>query len=166
MIVTLISTLVVLVSYFLILLSVVAFIQDKRFYKSAPKEVYDAISDERKGSKREHIIGWILFIFSVLSLIASFVVSGIDGVINDIGYLFFFLRFIFMLYIMEIYDIFFFDYFLLCHSSFFPHFCKEVKDIVGPHLFGFNKKTHIIHFIVYIPLSCILALIFFLFSTI
>lgn len=32
--------------------------------------------------------------------------------------------------------------------------CPEVKDVVGPHLFGYNKKTHIMHFIIYPDLCC------------
>ncbi len=38
-----------------------------------------------------------------------------------------------MLCCMELYDILFFDWFLLCHSNFFPHFYPELKGIVGPH---------------------------------
>ena len=40
---------------------------------------------------------------------------------------------------MEVYDILFFDWVLLCHSNFFPYFYPEVKGIVGPQLFGYNK---------------------------
>ncbi len=69
----------------------------------------------------------------------------------------FFARFIIMLYCMEIYDIIFFDWFLLCHSNFFPHFYPELKGIVGPHMFGYNKKAHMIHFIVYIPACAVAA---------
>ena len=39
-----------------------------------------------------------------------------------------------MLCCMELYDILFFDWFLLCHSNFFPHFYPELKGIVGPHM--------------------------------
>lgn len=38
-------------------------------------------------------------------------------------------------------------------SSFYP----EVKGIVGPQLFGYNKKAHFMHFLLYIPLSAALA---------
>lgn len=41
---------------------------------------------------------------------------------------------------MEVYDILFFDWVLLCHSNFFPHFYPEVKGIAAPQLFGYNKK--------------------------
>ena len=51
-----------------------------------------------------------------------------------------------LLYALEIYDILFFDWFLLCHSGFFPHFYPELKGIVGPQQFGYNKRTHIAHF--------------------
>ena len=60
-------------------------------------------------------------------------------------------------YCMEIYDIVFFDWFLLCNSNFFAHFYPEVKGKVGPAQFGYNKKTHIMHFVIYIPASAILA---------
>lgn len=62
-----------------------------------------------------------------------------------------------MLYCMELYDILFFDWFLLCHSNFFPHFYPELKGIVGPHMFGYNKRTHILHFLLYIPLCAMIA---------
>lgn len=58
---------------------------------------------------------------------------------------------------MELYDILFFDWFLLCHSNFFPHFYPELKGIVGPHMFGYNKRTHILHFLLYIPLCAVIA---------
>lgn len=53
-------------------------------------------------------------------------------------------RFIAMLYLLEIYDILFFDWVLLCHSGFFPHFYPEMKGVVGPHMFGYNKRAHIL----------------------
>ena len=52
-----------------------------------------------------------------------------------------------MLYGMEIYDICFFDWVLLSHSNFFPHFYPELKGKMGPHLFGilFNYTIDINH---------------------
>ena len=61
------------------------------------------------------------------------------------------MQFLVMLYCLEIYDILFFDWVLLCHSNFFPHFYPELKGVVGPHMFGYNKKQHALHFVVYIP---------------
>lgn len=50
---------------------------------------------------------------------------------------------------MEVYDILFFDWVLLCHSNFFPHFYPEIKGIAAPQLFGYNKKAHLTHFLLY-----------------
>ena len=58
---------------------------------------------------------------------------------------------------MEVYDILFFDWVLLCHSNFFPHFSPEVKGIADPQLFGYNKKAHLTRSLLYIPLSAALA---------
>ena len=76
---------------------------------------------------------------------------------NGFGFLDFFVRFLAVLYAMEIYDIIFFDWVLLCHSNFFPHFYPELKGVVGPHMFGSNKRTHIWHFVIYIPASAVAA---------
>ncbi len=38
------------------------------------------------------------------------------------------------------------------HPNFFPHFYPELKGIVGPHMFGYNKRSHLLHFLLYIPL--------------
>ena len=43
------------------------------------------------------------------------------------------------------------------HSHFFPHFYPELKGIVGPHMFGYNKKSHVLHFLPYIPLCAAIA---------
>ena len=85
------------------------------------------------------------------------VLAAWDGVRNGFTFGAFFARYLVILYVMEAYDILFFDWVLLCHSNFFPRFYPEVKGIVGPHLFGYNKKAHLVHFLLYIPLSAALA---------
>lgn len=62
-----------------------------------------------------------------------------------------------MLYAVELYDIVFFDWVLLCHSGFFPHFYPELKGVVGPHMFGYNKRTHILHCLLDIPAAAAAA---------
>ena len=54
-------------------------------------------------------------------------------------------------------DIFFFDWFLLCRSTFFPHFYPEVKALLGPQLLGYNKKDHLIHVIAILVGSAVLV---------
>lgn len=157
MLITIIATLMFMLAYFLVLYGGVGFIQDKKFFSSAPKAILDVVPEKKERFKGAHIIGWIIAIFA-LSLFIGAVVLGVwDGVKNDFGFPAFFVRFLIMLYGMEIYDILFFDWVLLSHSNFFPHFYPEVKDVVGPHLFGYNKKTHIMHFIIYIPICAVAA---------
>ncbi|MCD7954732.1 MAG: hypothetical protein LUG93_03050 [Lachnospiraceae bacterium] len=156
--ITLISTLMIMLGYFLMLYGAVGFIQDKRLFSSAPKENLAVIPDKKERFRGAHIIGWVIVVFAVLLFIGAFALGIWDGGRNEFGFLKYFARFLIMLYGMEIYDILFFDWYLLCRSNFFPHFYPETKGIVGPHMFGYNKKSHIVHFIVYIPACAALAL--------
>ena len=96
-----------------------------------------------------------------ITLLASFLVMAAYFLLlyAGVGLIFgaFFTRYLVILYVMEVYDILFFDWVLLCHSNFFPYFYPEVKGIAAPQLFGYNKKAHLTHFLLYIPLSAALA---------
>ena len=46
--VTIIAAVMVMVAYFLVLYGGVGFIQDKKFFSSAPKEVLDAVPDHKE----------------------------------------------------------------------------------------------------------------------
>lgn len=155
--VTILASLLVMLGYFLILYAGVGFIQDKRFFSSAPKENLAVIPDKKERFPGAHIIGWVLGVVAILMFAGGFLWGAWDGVKRGYGFLQFFARFLAMLYVMELYDICFFDWYLLCRSNFFPHFYPELKGIVGPQQFGYDKKTHIIHFIIYIPASAVLA---------
>lgn len=161
--VTILSTTVVMAAYFLILYAGVAWIQDKRFFSSAPKENLAVIPERKERFPGAHKIGWVIGVAAILLFAGAFIFGAWDGIKNGFGFLQFFTRFMTMLYAMEIYDILFFDWVLLCHSNFFPHYYPELKGIVGPHQFGYNKKEHIIHFTLYIPISIVLAGICMLF---
>ena len=127
MVITIVATVMIWVAYFLILYGVVGFIQDKRFFSSAPKENLEAIPDSKERFRGAYAIGWIIEVIALLMFIGAVVLGVWDGVKNDYGFLNFFARFLIMLYCMEIYDICFFDWVLLCHSNFFPHFYPELK---------------------------------------
>ena len=139
--ITIIAIDIVMLAYFLVLYGAVGFIQDKRFFGSAPKENLAAIPDQKQRFRG-----------------AAFLCVW-DGIRNEFGFAQFFVRFLIVLCGMEIYDILFFDWVLLCHSSFFPHFYPELKGVVGPHMFGYNAKSHIRHFIIYLPASAAAAAI-------
>ncbi|MCD8131196.1 MAG: hypothetical protein LUE16_07955 [Lachnospiraceae bacterium] len=158
MMITIVSILMIMLGYFLMLYGAVGFIQDKRLFSSAPKENLAVIPDKKERFRGAHVVGWVIVVFAVLLFIGAFALGIWDGVRNGFGPLKYFARFLIMLYGMEIYDILFFDWYLLCRSNFFPHFYPETKGIVGPHMFGYNKKAHIVHFIVYIPACVLLAL--------
>ena len=157
MVTTIVATLMVMAAYFLVLYSGVGFIQDKRFFSSAHKDILAVIPDKKERFRGAHIIGWVIAAIAVLLFAGAAVLSIWDGIRNGFTFLKFFARFLVILYCMEIYDILFFDWVLLCHSNFFPHFYPEVKGIVGPHMFGYNKKAHLLHFVIYIPVCALIA---------
>lgn len=157
MLVSILAAILLMAAYFLVLYGGVGFIQDKRFFSSASKEILDAIPDKKERFRGAHIIGWIIEGIAVLLFLAAAVLAAWDGIRNGFGFFRFFGRYLIMLYCMELYDILFFNWFLLCHSNFFPHFYPELKGIVGPHMFGYNKRTHILHFLLYIPLCAALS---------
>ena len=158
MVITIVATLMVMAAYFLVLYGGVGFIQDKRFFSSAHKDILAVIPDKKERFHGAHIIGWVIAIIAVLLFAGAAVLSIWDGIRNGFTFLKFFARFLVILYCMEIYDILFFDWVLLCHSNFFPHFYPEVKGIVGPHMFGYNKKAHLLHFVIYIPVCALCTL--------
>lgn len=157
MTITILATVLICAAYFLVLYAGVGFIQDKRFFGSAPKENLAAIPDKKERFRGAHAIGWTLAVFAVLLFAGAFALAAWDSIRTELSFFRIFLRFLAMLYIMELYDIVFFDWVLLCHSNFFPHFYPELKGVVGPHQFGYNKKAHIRHFLLYLPACAIIA---------
>lgn len=155
--ITILATLLMMLAYFLVLYGAVGFIQGKRFFGSAPKENLAAIPDKKERFRGAHVIGWGIESVAVLLFAGAAVLSVWDGIRNGFRFWNYFVRFLVMLYCLEIYDILFFDWVLLCHSNFFPHFYPELKGIVGPHMFGYNKQQHMTHFILYIPACAVLA---------
>lgn len=157
--ITVAATLMMMLAYFLVLYGAVGSLQDKRFFGSAPKENLAAIPDRKERFPGAHAIGWFIEGIAALLFAGAAILGVWDGIRNRFGFLDFFVRFLGILYCLEIYDIVFFDWVLLCHSGFFPHFYPELKGIVGPHMFGYNKKQHLLHFIVYLPACAAAALL-------
>lgn len=163
MVITIVATIMIMAGYFLVLYGGVGFIQDKKFFSSAPQEVLDIIPDKKERFHGAHLIGWLIAVLAILLFVGAVLLGAWDGIKNGFGFWNFFVRYIVMLYCMEIYDICFFDWVLLCHSNFFPHFYPELKGVMGPHMFGYNKKTHLLHFVIYIPICAVVARICMLF---
>ncbi|MCR5272924.1 MAG: hypothetical protein K6E13_08075 [Lachnospiraceae bacterium] len=143
MILTIELSVIMMAGLFLMLLAGVAFIQDKRYFTSAPKDVQEAILPRGERFPGAYAIGWILMALSLFLIVGALIFGGWQGIREDFGFLGFYERFLLMIILVKIFDILFFDWFLLCHSNFYPHFYPETKGIVGPHQFGFNKKSHV-----------------------
>ena len=154
--VTVLAALMVFAAYFLLLYAGVGFLQDKRFFGSAPKENLDVIPDRKERFPGAHAIGWVLATLALLLFLGA-ALAVWDGARRGFGFGAFFGRFLGILCAMEVYDIIFFDWVLLCHSNFFPRYYPELKRLVGSQQFGYNKKAHIVHFLLYLPVCAALA---------
>ena len=71
--ITLLASFLVMAAYFLLLYAGVGLIQEKKFFSSAPHEVFAAVP-ERKAERFHgaHILGWYLGILSVLLCHSNF----------------------------------------------------------------------------------------------
>lgn len=148
MILTVLLSIMMMSGLFLMLWGGVGFIQDKRFFSSAPKEELDVIPDHLPERFRgQHAVGWIMIISSLVLMGGAIVLGAWDGIRNGFGFWQFFVRFMIMLLALKAFDVIFFDWVLLCNAgfNFFPHYYPETKAVLGRHLFGYNRKTHLAH---------------------
>lgn len=83
---TVISALMMFLAYFLVLYGEVGFIQDKRFFSSAPKENLQAIPDKKERFPGAHILGWAIEGVAVLLFLAAAALGIGDGVRNGFGF--------------------------------------------------------------------------------
>ena len=133
------------------LLAGVGYIQNKKFFGSAPKEVRDAVPETKPERFRgQHTWGWIMAAVSVTMMIAAPVIGAVNGVQNDFSFGQFFIRLYVIWLMTKAFDIVFFDWVLLCNAgfNFFPHFYPETAPVLGHYLFGYNWKTHAAHIII------------------
>lgn len=144
MIYTILLSIMMMAGLFLMLWAAVGFIQDKRFFSSAPKVALDIIQPKAPRFKGQHTVGWLMMILSIVLMGGAVILGAYDGIRNNFGFWQFFIRFAVMLMLLKAFDILFFDWVLLCNSNFFPHYYPEVKNVYGPHLFGYNMKSHLI----------------------
>lgn len=72
MVTTLILSLVLMAAFCLMLFAAVALVQDRRLFKTAPKDVQAAILDHKEPFHGARVIGWILLIIAVLTFPAAF----------------------------------------------------------------------------------------------
>ena len=80
--ITVLATLLMMLAYFLILYGAVGFIQDKRFFGSAPKENLAAIPDKKERFRGARLIGWGIEAVAVLLFAGAAVLRVWDCVRN------------------------------------------------------------------------------------
>ena len=142
----------------LMLLSVVAFIQDNRFFSSAPKEARDVLNQKDKelfyGARK---IGWTLFILSILMILGVGVISIWDGIRSGFTFVQFFLRFVLIFTIYKLYDMILIDNFLLLKFHFFQYYYPEAENIMEGRKYGFNIRSQLLKLFVIFPAASALA---------
>ena len=158
MLLTIFLAIVLCAAITLMLLSAVAFIQDKKFFSSAPKEAQEVIEPRTEelfyGART---IGWTLMVFSVLMILGVGVIAVWDGFRSGFTFLQFFLRFVLIFTAYKAYDMFCFDYFLLMKFHFFQYYYPEVKSVYPLKKYGFNIKSQLLKLLVLFPAASALA---------
>ena len=142
----------------LMLLSAVAFIQDKKFFSSAPKEAQKVLLP-REGELfyGARTIGWTLMVFSILMILGVGVISIWDGFRNNFTFWQFFMRFVIIFTIYKLYDMICFDYFLLMKFHFFQYYYPEVASVYPLKKYGYNIKSQLLKLLIIFPAASALA---------
>ena len=160
MLLTVLFSIMAMAGLLLLLWAEVGFIQDKRFASSAPEEELAVIPDTKPERFRgQHALGWAMAVAALALMAGALWLGAWDGIRHGFTWGQFFARFLAMFWMVKAFDIGFFDWVLLCHQGFhfFPHYYPEVKEVLGPHLFGYNRRTHLAHIVGSVPLSALLA---------
>ncbi len=158
MVLTIFLAIVFCVAITIMMFAAVAFIQDKKFFSSAPKEAREVIipRDEELfyGAR---VIGWTLIAFSILMILGVGVISIWDGFRSGFTFMQFFLRFVLIFTIYKVYDMVCFDYFLLMKYHFFQFYFPEVESVYSGRKYGYNIKSQIVKLLIVFPAASALA---------
>ena len=142
----------------LLLISAVAFIQDRKFFSSAPKEALEVlVPREKELFYGARVMGWVLLILAVLMILGVGVISIWEGFKSGYSFIQFFLRFVLIFTIYKAYDMIFFDWFLLCKFHFFQHYYPEVESVYSGRKYGYNLKSQLLKLLVIFPAASALA---------
>lgn len=142
----------------ILLISAVAFVQDKRFFSSAPKEAQKLIKPRTEelfyGARA---MGWVMITIGILMILGVGAVSVWDGLRSGRSFGAFFLRFVFILTVYKLYDMVFFDWFLLCRFRFFQHYYPELESVYNGRKYGYNLKSQLLKLLIIFPAASALA---------
>lgn len=142
----------------ILLISAVAFVQDQRFFSSAPKEAREVIKPrDNELFYGARAMGWVMIVISILMILGAGAVSVWDGLRSGFSFMGFFLRFVSIFTIYKLYDMIFFDWFLLCRYRFFQYYYPEVESVYKGSKYGFNLKSQLLKLLVIFPAVSALA---------
>lgn len=142
----------------ILLISAVAFVQDQRFFSSAPKEAREVIKPrDNELFYGARAMGWVMIAISIMMILGAGAVSVWDGLRSGFSFMGFFLRFVSIFTIYKLYDMIFFDWFLLCRYRFFQYYYPEVESVYRGRKYGFNLKSQLLKLLVIFPAVSALA---------
>ncbi len=158
MLITVFLAIVFCAAMALMLLSAVAFIQDNRFFSTAPKEVREVIiqSDKELFCGAREIV-WALMFISILMVLGVGAVAILDGVRSGFTFSQFFTRFVIIFTIYKLCDMILIDYYLLLRSHFFQYYYPEGENIMEGRKYGFNIKSQLLKLFIIFPAVSALA---------
>ena len=142
----------------LMLISAVAFIQDNKFFSSAPKETREVlIQRDKELFLGARTIGWTLFIISILITIGVIIIAVSDGIKSGFTFRQFFLRFLLIFTVYKICDMVLIDNYLLLRFHFFQYYYPEAESVMEGRKYGFNIKSQLLKLFVIFPAVSALA---------
>ena len=158
MLLTLFLALVFCGAITLLLVAAIAFVQDTRFFSSAPNDARELLKQRTEEPFRgARAMGWVLIIISILMILGTGAVSIWDGFRSGYSFIGIFLRFVLIFTIYKVYDMVFFDWFLLCRFRFFQHYFPETAPVLENRKYGFNIKSQLLKLLVIFPAASALA---------
>lgn len=158
MILTIFLSIIFCVAMTLMLFSAIAFIQNIKFFSSAPKEAREVlIPRENELFYGAHAIGWVLMAFALIMILGVGFISIWDGFRNSFSFLQFFIRFVTIFSTYKIYDMVYFDYFLLMKYHFFQYYFPEVEEVYANRKYGYNIKSQLLKLLIIFPAASALA---------
>ncbi len=158
MILTIFLSIIFCAAMTLMLFSAIAFIQNIKFFSSAPKEAREVlIPREKELFYGAHAIGWVLMAFALVMILGVGFISIWDGFRNSFSFLQFFIRFVFIFSSYKIYDMVYFDYFLLMKYHFFQYYFPEVEEVYANRKYGYNIKSQLLKLLIIFPAASALA---------
>ncbi|MBR1897403.1 MAG: hypothetical protein IJ825_00845, partial [Oscillospiraceae bacterium] len=142
----------------MLLIAAVAFVQDTKFFSSAPKEAVALLRPRNEelfyGART---MGWVLIVLSLLMIAGVGAAAIWDGFRSGFSFVQFFLRFVLIFTIYKAYDMIFFDWFLLCRFRFFQHYFPETEPVYNGRRYGYNLKSQLLKLLVVFPAASALA---------